>query len=127
MIFAERKTEAGYNYVVDDAFGTISIDSTTKLDGDTLDSMVMLLMHQGGGKVLTGTVRHDDGVVAYTYTKRDQWADDDMMELCKDTPTKTKKQARPSTVIDRYVTPIYSWCNRFVAAFREAWRRSANR
>lgn len=130
MIFAERKTDTGYNYVVDEVFGTISIDSTVKLDGDKLDALTMLLLHQGGSaKEITGTVEHDTGTVSYTFTKRSQWSEgDDMIELCNtDIPTKTEKQAKPSTAIPHCVTLIYSWCRRFVGAFLEAWRKSGSR
>ena len=129
MIFAERKTDTGYNYVVDEVFGTISIDSTVKLDGDKLDALTMLLLHQGGSaKEVTGTVEHDAGTVSYTFTKRSQWSeDDDMIDLCNtDIPTKTEKQAKRYRALPRFMGATYSWLRRFVAAFLEAWRKSGS-
>lgn len=127
MIFQERKKEAGYTYDVEDVFGTIHIESTTKLDGDTLDEMVMVLLKQNlPAQTVTGEVKHKSGTVAYTYVKRPLWEEDEEEKKpCENIPTSTKKQESASTATPHFTVPIWSWCKRFVVAFREAWRKDA--
>lgn len=124
MIFQERKKEAGYTYDVEDVFGTIHIESTTKLDGDTLDEMVMVLLKQNlPAQTVTGEVKHKSGTVAYTYVKRPLWEDDDEQKPCESTPTSTKKPESVSIRTRLLRIPALSWCARFAEAFREAWRK----
>lgn len=125
MIFLEKKTDQGFNYEVQDVFGKMSIDSTIKLAGDLLDDLVVLIMKQGpGAETVNGEVKHDKGVVSYTFKRAPKWEDDD--EPCENSPTSTKEPANVFTAIVRWMRNVWSWYKRFVVAFREAWRNGNN-
>lgn len=127
MIFQERTTKTGYTYDVEDVFGTIHIESTSKLDGDTLDDMVVVLLKQNlPAQTVTGEVKHKHGTVTYTYVKRPQWEEDEeeKKKPCENTPTSTKQPERESILTCLSKAPALIWFRRFAEAFREAWRKS---
>ena len=125
MIFAERKIESGFTYEVEDIFGTISIESDKKLTGDILDDMVLLLLRQNGNAAeMSGEVKHNDGIIKYTFKKRPLWEDEEETP-CENTPTLTSEQENVSTrTIRSRVVSILSWLPRFVGAFLEAWKKA---
>jgi len=124
MIFQEKKTEKGYNYICQDVFGEVEIDSPEKLDGDTLDGMIrVLLKNKATSKTITGEVKTEKGIVEYKFVKTDIWSDDDEKDICENTPTLIKKQEKESTQTSRLLIRIWNWLPRFVGAFREAWKK----
>ena len=124
MIFQERKKEAGYTYDVEDIFGTITIESSTKLTADILDDMVVLLLRQNlNAGVITGEVKHKGGIVKYVFKPRAQWEEDEK-ESCEDTPTSTPKPESESIATRRSSVPVLSWLKKFAGAFREAWKNA---
>lgn len=124
MIFQEKKTNTGYNYHLEDVFGVVDIDTSSKLNAGVLDDVVVFLMRQNiSAKVISGSVETPEhGVVAYRFEKADQWSDDDEEESCNDTPTSKEKQESEYIPMFPFLTKTLSWCKRFAAAFREAWR-----
>ena len=129
MVFQEQKTETGWHYKVEDVFGTIDIDSSAQLDGDTLDAMVVLLLGQSiSAETVEGTVKHATGTVTYKFVKAPQWTEDTepLPELCKNTPTLKKLPAKESIVMYLLNVTGYNWCKRFVAVFRETWDKNKN-
>ena len=128
MLFQERKIETGYHYRVEDVFGTVDIDSPTKMNADILDDMVVLLLGQKlGAKEVSGSVKHEDGEVTYKFVKADMWSEPEEETPCENTPTSTKEQASESHLLSLLNFPkkignTWSWCKRFVEAFREAWK-----
>lgn len=128
MIFQERKTETGFHYKVEDVFGTVDIESDAKLTPDLLDDMVVLLLGQNlSAKEVSGTVKHDGGTVAYKFVKADMWSEPEEETPCENTPTSTKEQASESPLLyllnfPKRIENTWSWCKRFVGAFREAWK-----
>lgn len=125
MIFAERKKESGFEYDVEDVFGTIHIDSSTKLDPSTLDEMVLLLLRQNlNAGEIRGEVKHAKGTVSYVFKPRTQWEDDDEKKPCEDTPTSTPAPESASTPTSHFVIDAFNWCKKFAEAFRVAWRKA---
>lgn len=123
MKFLERKKEKGFTYDVEDVFGTVHIESTEKLNGDTLDNIVMALMRQNiRAETVTGEVENGDAIIKYTFKKASIWSDDDEEEICKDTHTSTQEPEREYIPMFSFVKRISNWLRRFVAAFREAYR-----
>ena len=124
MIFAEQKKESGYSYEVEDIFGTISIESEAQLTPDLLDDMVVLMLRQNStAGEIKGEVKHEGGVVKYTFKKRPLW-DESEDEPCENTPTSTQKLASAFTQIRHLPVSILNWLKRFAVAFREAWRKA---
>jgi hypothetical protein len=123
MIFQEKKTTEGYVYNVEDIFGTVSIDSDVKLDGDTLDGIVMVLLRQNiSAEEILGEVKHNGGVVRYRFKKRPLWEDE---KICKNTPTSTSKQESVPIHTHRSILGrIIRLVQRFAEAFREAWKKT---
>lgn len=133
MVFTEQKTKKGYKYKVEDVFGVITIESDAKLNGDTLDGMVVLLLRTDGkASISTGKVETKTGIVTYRFEKRATWEpgneDEDfkVFKPCESTPTSTKKQESEDTATNRSRVNIWSWCKRFVVAFQEAWKKTKN-
>jgi hypothetical protein len=126
MVFQEIKKEIGYLYKVEDVFGTIEIESDLKLDGSTLDDIVVLLIGKNlKAQVITGEVKHSAGVVKYKFEKAPVWSDDDeKKETCTNILTSTKKQESVYIPIRSYLSAVLSWLQRFMGAFREAWKKS---
>lgn len=129
MVFQEQKTEAGWHYKVEDVFGTIDIDSSGQLDGDTLDAMVVLLLGQNiSAETVEGTVKHSSGTVTYTFVKAPQWTEDDtepLPELCKNIHTSIRQRVVAFIAKLLSKLPGYNWCKRFVVAFLKAWRNAS--
>lgn len=126
MQFLERKNEAGYNYQVEDVFGKIEIDSPRQLDKGELDDLVVLLLrNKAQAETVSGEVKVKDGVVTYTFKRAPVWQEaDEKEEVCESTPTSTKKLESGSTLTIRLTIPGLNWLRRFVAAFREAWKKT---
>ena len=125
MIFQERKKEKGYNYICQDVFGEVEIDSPEKLESDTLDAMISLLLkNKATSKTVTGEVKSEKGIVEYKFVKADMWSDDDEKNICENTHASTRKPAREYTAIGLSIKRAMSWLQRFVGAFREAWKRA---
>ena len=134
MLFTEKRAKENWEYWTEDVFGTVTINSTTKLDAKMLDRITLLILKQEpGAETVNGEVRHDTGVVSYTLKRRPRWEDleDEELseEICKNTPTSTSETEEEYTARKGLPTWIYvpdhilSWCKRFVGAFLEAWRR----
>ncbi len=125
MIFQERKIETGFHYTVEDIFGVIDIESSTKLEPDILDEMVVVLLRQNlNAREISGEVKHGDGIVKYVFKPRPIWEDDDEKNKCKDTLTSIKKQENASTQTRLSRIPLLNWFRRFAGAFREAWKKA---
>jgi len=133
MIFKEKKTQEGYQYQCEDVFGHVELVSSTRLDGDMLDSVVSLLLKQNlSAEKIEGEVKHDKGFVKYVLTPENTWKeseehDDD--ESWNDTPTSTKQPESASTargisLIANALRGAWRWSRKFVEAFREAWRKA---
>ncbi len=129
MLFQERKIETGYHYKVEDVFGTVDIESPTKLTPDLLDDMVVLLLGQKlSAKEVSGSVKHESGEVTYKFVKADMWSEpEEETPPCKNTPTSTNETASESPQVSRWNFPkkignTWNWFRRFVEAFREAWK-----
>lgn len=136
MQFTEQKIEHGqdgggvhteYEYKTVDIFGEVIITSSTKLGPEMLDDIVHLLLTQNvNAETIKGEVKHKDGVVRYTFKRAPQWSDDNEdEEICSDTPTSTQRPDIGFTPIGRFADRAISWCARFVAAFREAWKNGS--
>ncbi len=134
MIFQEKKITDGYEYKVEEIFGTIVINSDIKLDGDTLDRMVSLLLTNGSkAQVVSGEVKHDKGTVSFTFTKEDAWSDvspeeekdwdDNQDTTCENTPTSTKEMESAFTRIRHSISRIWSKLRRSVIAIRDVWEQ----
>ena len=125
MLFQERKKEKGYTYDVEDVFGKIHIASDEKLDGDTLDGIVSVLMRQNvRAETVKGTVKLKKGEIKYKFIKAPMWSEDDEKESCKNTHTSTQEPVIAFSLIRRLPKKIINWLRRFAVAFREAWSRS---
>ena len=127
MIFQEKKTETGYNYKVEDVFGTVVIDSEAKMTGELLDDVVLLLLKQNiRAETIDGEVKHEDGIIKYNFTKAPMWSEDDEEDICKtkDTYTSTKKQESVYVRILKPMTQTLDWLRRFVVAFQEAYKKT---
>jgi len=133
MIFKEQKIELegemgmvpGYSYDVDDVFGEMHIESTEKIEPDILDEIVVVLLRQNiAAQTVRGTIKHKDGVIAYSFKKRPVWSDDDEKEPCESTPTSTTEQDTVSIRTILLNVPIIRWIARFVVAFLEGWKKA---
>ena len=71
MLFKERATSPGFAYTVEDLFGTITIQSAKKLDGPTLDRIVMAVLKTGATE---GTVTDD---ITFTFAINNTWQEDE--------------------------------------------------
>ena len=135
MIFQEKKVEDGYEYKIDDVFGTIEMWSSIKLDADILDDVVLLLLRQStNAAIVNGTVKHDRGTVRYTFTKEPQWSkvtpeeeseweDKDDYPLCENTPISIKETEKGFTLIIRYVDRIFKKLRRSAVVLRDVWKK----
>lgn len=127
MTFKEIKNEKGYTYELEEVFGTISIDTQDRLNGDLLDDLVMLLLKQNlNAKEVSGTVDTDKGQVSYKFIKAQQWGED----KCENIPTKTKTpERRPiatGTLQKGNVwTRASKWLRKFAGVFHEAWKKAS--
>lgn len=125
MIFQEKKQAQGFIYTVEDIFGTIDIESDAKLDPETLDGMVVLLLRQNlNAGEIKGEVKHAKGTVKYVFRPRATWEDDDEEAPCNDIPTSTSKPERESSATSPLLARALSWSRRFAGAFREAWKKA---
>lgn len=128
MIFQERKKDNGFIYTVEDIFGTITIDSETKLEPGILDDLVMVLLRQNitAGEI-NGEVKTKSGVVNYSFVKRPMWENDEEDETqCTDIPTSTNEPASLFIQIRQLMIRTLAWCRQFVVAFQEAYRKTKN-
>lgn len=129
MIFQESKKESGWYYKVDEIFGTLEIDSPTQLGVNILDGMVSLLLRENlSAETITGEVKHENGIVKYTFNRAPIW-DDDEKTPCENIPTSTREQASESIPLSPWnflkkKEIIFNWCKRFAEAFLEAWRKT---
>ncbi len=125
MIFQEKKIENGYIYEVEDVFGNISIESDTKIKGDILDDMVVLLLKKNlSAEIINGEIKHKDGVVKYTFKRAPIWSEDEEEKnQCENSPTSIKKQEKEFIQTIKSKILIWSWFKKFAVAFREAWKK----
>ena len=127
MLFQERKTNTGYEYKVEDVFGSITIESEQKMSGDLLDEVVVILLRKNiAAQTVTGEVSLMRGKVNYTFVKAPMWEDDeeDKEPPCENIPTSTNEPASLFIQMRRLLTLTLASCRQFVAAFREAWKKS---
>lgn len=125
MIFAEKKTAIGYEYMCDDVFGSVDIYSTEKLKGETLDDIVSYLLGQNiQAETVEGTVVVEENTIMYKFKKISPWAELDKNEPCTNTPTSTKQAVKEFIATRLKAIPLLNWSLRFVEAFREAWRNA---
>lgn len=125
MLFREQKNGPGWQYDIDDLFGSASIHSDLQLDADKLDALIMVIMkHEPGAAEVNGSVKvTEDHTITYQLKRTPMWSDDEP-KPCESTPTLTQKQASEPTPTRHYLTRLLNWSRRFVVAFREAWRKS---
>jgi len=123
MIFIETKKEQGFTYKLEDIFGTLVVESAVKLEAGVLDEMVVLLLRSNvqAGE-LRGEVEYKGQKVKYQFKKAENWTDDEE-ESCENISTSTSKQESESTRTSIWPIHTWSWCKRFVGAFREAWKK----
>lgn len=126
MIFAERATDTGFTYDLEDVFGKVHIEATEKLTPELLDGMVMtLLKGSPTAERIEGELEYESGKVAYQFIRASLWEEDDEEEPpCNDSPTSTPEQESENTRTVRSTAGILSWLRRFAGAFREAWRKA---
>lgn len=125
MIFQERKIETGYSYDVEDVFGTVHLESDVKLDGEKLDGVVVLLLRQNiRAEEIRGEVKFESGKIIYIFKRAPTWTDDDEDDICENTPTSTSEQVKGSTWTANPAIRTLSLLQRFVEAFREAWKKT---
>ena len=132
MIFQEKKVDAGWEYKVEDVFGTIKIRSDVQLDGDMLDDMVSLLLRQDqNAGTVQGSVRHDRGTVEYTFTRESQWSEatpeeewNESDQLCNQNNISTSIDEAESVSSQtlHWINRILRKLRRSVGAFLEVWR-----
>ena len=125
MLFREQKIETGWQYDIDDVFGSAWIKSSQKLDADTLDSLIMVIMkHEPGAGEVNGSVEvTEDHTITYYLKRTPIWSEDDE-PLCENSRTLTQEQAGVPTTTALLLTRTFICLRRFVSAFREAWRKS---
>lgn len=126
MLFQERKTNTGYEYKVEDVFGSITIESEQKMSGDLLDEIVVILLRKNiSAQTVTGEFKLTRGKVNYTFVKAPMWEEDEEVKTpCEDTPTSTKETVSLFTRMSRSLTLTLAWCRQFVVAFQEAWKKA---
>lgn len=126
MLFQERKTSLGFEYKVEDVFGSITIDSEQKMSGDLLDEIVVILLRKNiSAQTVTGEFKLTRGKVNYTFVKRPMWEEDEeIKQPCEDTPTSTKETASLFIRMRRLLTLTLAWCRQFVVAFQEAYKNT---
>jgi len=134
MIFQERQVEAGWEYKINDVFGVIDFSSDTQIPVDVLDDMVLLLLRQNlSALTVKGEVKHDQGIVRYTFTKEPQWGDvspeeeiewndPEDADICENTTTSTKETESEFTPISRYVRRIFKKLRRSAEVLRSIWK-----
>lgn len=76
MLYIERKTETGFEYELQELFGTIKISSPEKLsDPETkhekLDAVTLAIIRSNLPK------GEFPGAITFTFEKSDQWDEDD--------------------------------------------------
>jgi hypothetical protein len=77
MIFAEKKTENGFCYELEEVFGKVTLDSKVKLDGASLDAIVLGLMHNQSSEGNIGEK------IKYKFERRSQWEEiEEAPEAC---------------------------------------------
>lgn len=134
MLYQEKKIETGFTYDVEDIFGKIHIESSTKLGPDLLDDLVVELIKQNTtAETISGEVKHSGGVVKYNYTRAPLWDESEdvvpTQDICTNIPTETEKQESWYLQILHSIYNLAwvrttNWCMKFVAVFREAWKRA---
>jgi hypothetical protein len=126
MIFQEIKKDKGYQYKCEEIFGTVTMESETKLAGDDLDSIIKTLLdNTSSAKVISGDLLLGNNIIKYIFEKVDAWQDDDE-NICKNTPISTKKPEKEYHPILQLIKKTLSWFPRFVGAFREAWQKNVD-
>jgi hypothetical protein len=129
MIFQERKKGTGFEYKVEDLFGTIAIESPNKLNGQLLDEIVVILLRTTSTGNASGVVKvTENETIKYEFVRASQWDDgeDDDTEICLNLHTSTVKRVTGAAVIALLfskIKKIGNWFKRFVVAFQEAWRK----
>lgn len=129
MIFQEKKVEEGFEYKVEDVFGVIELKSPEKLEGETLDSIVVILLKGPNAGRVEGEVATPFGPLSYVFTRAPQWEDDDELEQpnetppCEDTPTSTPEAGSESTATSPETSRTSNWLRRFVEALLAEWRK----
>ena len=124
MIFLEKViSENEYEYTCEDVFGKVWMESNVKLDGDTLDGVISILLKGKKSGTVEGTIKHTKGTLKYIFKPFPIWSDDEE-EICEDTHISTKKPAREYIRIKLLKIPILSWLLRFAEAFREALKKT---
>lgn len=131
FIETKKKDAQGFDYHLEEIFGTLDIDSTARLDADQLDGIVCLLLKQNiQASVVEGRVAQDKNIIKYKFVKVPAWSDDDEDdETCENTPTSTRVPANGSMLTKRlhpskWISGTWNWCRRFAGAFREAWKKA---
>lgn len=121
MIYREQKIKDGYQYNIDDVFGSVEMQSTVQLDGEQLDNITMTLLKQNiKAETVTGEIVHDQGKLKYTYKKVQQWGEGEIIKKCENTHTEINIAEKLYTAILNVPKNISNWCKRFAVAFREA-------
>ena len=124
MIYQEKKLKAGYSYKLEEIFGTVTIKSSKRLKGELLDDLIVLMLkNKAKTETITGTIKHNEGEVSYTFKRAPLWSEDDE-KPCENTPTSTNKPASVFIAIKSYPVSVLRWFKRFGAAFRAAWKRA---
>lgn len=70
MLFTEKKVGDIYKYKNEDFYGSLDIESTVPLEADSLDTIVLKLMHYGSHE---GTIGEN---ITYTLTRATPWLED---------------------------------------------------
>lgn len=120
MLFTEEKKKDGYQYRTEDVFGTATIESDNKLSGEILDDIIYAMLEKAGvsAETVKGGIETPKGNITFTLDKAPAWED-----ICENTPTSTKTQEKESILTHLLRMIGINYLKRFVAAFRQAWRR----
>lgn len=123
MIFIEKKLETGYQYICEEVFGIVEIDSTQKIKGSILDDLIVLLLkRKETAQTITGTVKIDEkNIISYKFKREAQWKEE---EKCENISILINKQENEFTQMFRSIRRALYWPKRFVVAFLEAWKRN---
>lgn len=121
MTFLEKKKKNGYSYDLEDVFGSVHIESNTRLIADILDEIIVLLLKQKTtAETVNGKVKDGDRIIKYTFKKAKTWEDDDE---CENIPTSTNEQVSGTTSTSNQTIRTLSWLQRFAVACQRALKK----
>lgn len=131
MLFTEKKVTIEnieyWEYSTTDVFGTITFQYVEKVEPSLCDDVVVALLKlPHTAETIEGTIDLPKGDLHYEFKRRPQW---EKINDQDDTPTETRKRgssllANILWTLVRPITGTYSWCKKFVAAFKEAVQKA---